>query len=331
MAGRMLAFVLAGVMAACSSAKEGVEPQVAAGSLAQPLTASSTPEAKLRDSFQPCVDKAAGATWPTQDCIGEEFEYQDARLNKTYQALMKALPEERRAELRTRERQWLSARGASCPWDEDTGGQAGRIESNYCVMRKTALRADELEVQLTAITSTPTLESRSAEQQLITSGFVAYASQGITGTSLTCVVGALTDEDGMNQRPVVKLVGDADKTSWTTKLRVPTEYYQGRATHCTSFGQTLFVLLQFDTQPAQTLAQTQLQVVKLALNDGAIQQTTAIDVPGVTKPYSAWVPDVPSGFSLQTGKLVVLGRFFIVGDEAHQRSFRATLDPAGLH
>lgn len=154
MAGRMFVFVLAGAMAACSSAKEGADQHIAAlpSGSTQPMTASM-PEAKLRDSFQPCVDKAAGATWPTQDCIENEFEYQDSRLNRAYQALMKVLPEEERAELRTRETQWLSARDAGCPWDDDIEGQGRRIESNYCVMEKTALRADELEANLKALGS----------------------------------------------------------------------------------------------------------------------------------------------------------------------------------
>lgn len=152
MSGRTLVLLLAGTVAACSSpAKEGRKADefratVSPGSV-QPVTASM-PYAKLRDSFQLCVDRAAGATWPMQDCIEEELEYQDARLNKIYQALMKASTEEQRTELRLRERQWLSTRDANCPWDDDTQGQGHRIEGNYCVMEKTALRADELEADL---------------------------------------------------------------------------------------------------------------------------------------------------------------------------------------
>jgi hypothetical protein len=135
----------------------------------------------------------------------------------------------------------------------------------------------------------------------------------------------------MNQRPVVKLLGSSGQVSWTTILQVPSDYYQGRATHCLSLEESLFVLLQLDTQPARTLSQTQLQVAKLALDDGAIEQTAAVDVPGVAKPYSAWVPDAASDFSIEAGKLVISGRFFIVDDETHQRTFRATLDPTGLN
>jgi uncharacterized protein YecT (DUF1311 family) len=149
---RLPVFVLAGLMVACSSpAKERRETEQVAAPVSSKLTAqvnTASPEAKLRGSFQPCVDKAAGATWPTQDCIEREFEHQDARLNKAYQALMKALPEQGQTELRTSQRQWLSSRDADCPWDDDTEGQGRRIESNYCVMEKTALRAGELEIEL---------------------------------------------------------------------------------------------------------------------------------------------------------------------------------------
>jgi uncharacterized protein YecT (DUF1311 family) len=152
MAVRTLVLMLAGVMAACSSpAKEGraIDQHMAAGSPASASpTATSTPEAKLRDSFQPCVDQAAGATWPTQDCIEAEFEYQDARLNMAYQALMKALPLGETSKLRAKQRQWLSSRDAECPWDDDSEGQGRRIESNYCGMERTAMRADELEADL---------------------------------------------------------------------------------------------------------------------------------------------------------------------------------------
>jgi hypothetical protein len=181
-------------------------------------------------------------------------------------------------------------------------------------------------------TSKTASQSTTNKHLSATRGFVEYASQRIAGTALTCTVGASTDEDGMNQRPAVKLVGRSDQTSWTTTLQVPSDYYQGRATHCASLGKSLLVLLQLDTQPAQSLSQTQLQVAKLALKDGAILQTAAIDVPGVTNPYSAWVPDVSSDFLIEAGKLVVSGRFFILDDETHhQRSFKATLDPNALN
>jgi uncharacterized protein YecT (DUF1311 family) len=151
MAVRTLVFMLAGVMAACSSpAKEGeaVDQHVAAVSPASASPAAISTEPKLRDSFQPCVDQAAGATWPTQDCIEAEFEYQDARLNRAYQALMKALPPGEASKLRAKQRQWLSSRGADCPWEDDSEGQGRRIEANYCAMEKTALRADELDADL---------------------------------------------------------------------------------------------------------------------------------------------------------------------------------------
>jgi hypothetical protein len=176
--------------------------------------------------------------------------------------------------------------------------------------------------------SVPAPQSTSAQQ--MPAGFVEYASEKVAGTSLTCVVGASPDEDGMNQRPVVKLASRSAQMLWTTTLQVPVDYYQGRATHCTSSGATLFVLLQFDTQPAQTLSQTHLQVAKLALGDGAIEQTTSIAVPGASEPYSAWVPDASSNFSFEAGKLFISGRFFVIDDEVHQRSFKTTLDPARL-
>ena len=93
-------------------------------------------------------DQAAGATWPTQDCIEAEYAYQDARLNHVYQELMKVLPPEAQDQLRQRQRAWITERDQACPWNEDTGGQGRLLENNYCATERTSQRAAELEREL---------------------------------------------------------------------------------------------------------------------------------------------------------------------------------------
>lgn len=104
-----------------------------------------TPADGLRASFKTCID-AAGAVDPVmQACIGEEYEYQDGRLNAAYGVLRRTLPEARMARLRTEQRGWIAGRDRDCAWDAKTEGSAQRLQANYCRMQATATRAGELE------------------------------------------------------------------------------------------------------------------------------------------------------------------------------------------
>ena len=49
-----------------------------------------------------------------QDCIAEEFEHQDRRLNTAYQALMGSVSAETRTQLRDAQRKWIAFRDANC-------------------------------------------------------------------------------------------------------------------------------------------------------------------------------------------------------------------------
>lgn len=106
---------------------------------------ASSGDVVLRPSFQACVDAAGGVTPATQDCISEEYAYHDARLNAAYRRLMASLSKDRATALRNEERTWLAERDNRCHWDADTEGQAQRLEANYCLMERTAQRAEELE------------------------------------------------------------------------------------------------------------------------------------------------------------------------------------------
>jgi uncharacterized protein YecT (DUF1311 family) len=81
-----------------------------------------------------------------QDCISEELERQDRRLNGAYQVLMDSLPEKRKTQLRDAQRKWIEFRDANCEFYYDPqGGQAARLASNECVVTLTAERAHALE------------------------------------------------------------------------------------------------------------------------------------------------------------------------------------------
>jgi uncharacterized protein YecT (DUF1311 family) len=103
-------------------------------------------EERTSESYTACLDKANGATSAMQDCIKEELERQDHRLNTAYQALTGSVPEKRRAQLRDAQRKWTAFRDANCRFYFDPeGGSAARLASNECVVTLTADRARELE------------------------------------------------------------------------------------------------------------------------------------------------------------------------------------------
>lgn len=103
-------------------------------------------EERTGRSYAACLDKAGGVTSAMQDCIGEELERQDRRLNRAYEALMGSVPEKRHAQLRDAQRKWIAFRDANCEFYYDPqGGSAARLAANECVVTLTAERAHELE------------------------------------------------------------------------------------------------------------------------------------------------------------------------------------------
>jgi len=101
----------------------------------------------LRDSFDECIEASDAVTPEIQSCIETEFEYQDTRLNKAYQHLSMQSSADRKSEIESEQKQWLSERDNQCEWDADIGGQAQRLEANNCFLKMTAKRAAQLEAR----------------------------------------------------------------------------------------------------------------------------------------------------------------------------------------
>ncbi|MBL6986300.1 MAG: DUF1311 domain-containing protein [Methylobacter sp.] len=100
----------------------------------------------LSQTFSTCMDQAGGVTASMIECLGEETERQDVRLNKAYKEVMDGLSPERKKQLQAAQRLWLKYRKANCDfyYDPDGGTIAGVIASD-CFMSATAARAKELE------------------------------------------------------------------------------------------------------------------------------------------------------------------------------------------
>jgi uncharacterized protein YecT (DUF1311 family) len=114
-------------------------------SLGADNSAMSQVEPGYRKSFDNCVTASNGVTVNMMNCIDEEFDYQDKRLNVAYQRLHKVLSPDVWESLRNDQRKWLAERD-NCEIDDDVkGGTAEMLIRADCALRKTAVRANELE------------------------------------------------------------------------------------------------------------------------------------------------------------------------------------------
>lgn len=102
--------------------------------------------AGYRASYGRCIEDSNGATFAMLDCISDEFEHQDRRLNKAYQALTARLGKDDKSRFLGEQRQWISARDERCFYDPESG-QAGRLDAAECALEMTATRAAEIELR----------------------------------------------------------------------------------------------------------------------------------------------------------------------------------------
>ena len=96
--------------------------------------------------FSSCMDRANGVTINMLDCIDAETKRQDMRLNKAYKNVVSELSSERKKQLQTAQRAWISYRDANCQFYADPeGGSLARVSASDCLMSMTASRSKELE------------------------------------------------------------------------------------------------------------------------------------------------------------------------------------------
>ncbi|MBB4131887.1 lysozyme inhibitor LprI family protein [Xanthomonas sp. 3075] len=101
---------------------------------------------KLRSSYAQCVKDSDAVMPALMDCNNEEYEYQDARLNRAYSRLLDNLSAGDKAALKQEERDWIKKRDALCQSGGSLGGgQAEELEDSSCELNATAKRAEELE------------------------------------------------------------------------------------------------------------------------------------------------------------------------------------------
>jgi len=101
---------------------------------------------KLSLAFDKCITKAGAVDPAVLECIGNEHEIQDRRLNSSYKALMAKLDTPRKKQLQEAQRLWLKYVEANCDFYYDpNGGTSARMMSAQCSVDARAQRASELE------------------------------------------------------------------------------------------------------------------------------------------------------------------------------------------
>jgi uncharacterized protein YecT (DUF1311 family) len=104
---------------------------------------ASAPQAnRTSNSYEKCIDDAAGIMPDMIDCSDAEAKRQDARLNAAYKVAMSKVAN--KDDLKSKQRAWIKARDKACQIDND-GGQAAQLSFNECIGKETAQRANELE------------------------------------------------------------------------------------------------------------------------------------------------------------------------------------------
>jgi uncharacterized protein YecT (DUF1311 family) len=95
--------------------------------------------------FSVCMEQSQGVTPKMFDCLGDELNRQDSRLNDNYKKLMSKLSPNRKKMLLGAQRAWIKFRKTNCDFYFDPdGGSAARISASDCSVTTTAARAKEL-------------------------------------------------------------------------------------------------------------------------------------------------------------------------------------------
>lgn len=117
------------------------------------VSAWAAPDAvqkRYSKDFDRCVntgDAAEGVQSAMNDCAGQEYSRQDARLNQAWVMVMRRLGPAKKASLRTSQRAWLKTRDRKCLAERDISGGGSIAPMMYygCMTDETIKRTLWLE------------------------------------------------------------------------------------------------------------------------------------------------------------------------------------------
>jgi uncharacterized protein YecT (DUF1311 family) len=108
------------------------------------IAADLSPRTK---EFSRCIEKAGAVDPAVLDCISDEYDRQDKRLNAAYRKLMGSLKGERKKQLLEAQRLWGKYTEANCGFYYDPdGGTMARMQAAECGVTARSERAAELEI-----------------------------------------------------------------------------------------------------------------------------------------------------------------------------------------
>lgn len=102
-------------------------------------------EVEYSKKYDRCMDVSGGVTSEMMNCMGDEIQRQDVKLNREYQALMANLSQTRKTALRDVQRAWIKYRDLNCDFYADpNAGTMAMLNAKSCYLEQTAQRAQEL-------------------------------------------------------------------------------------------------------------------------------------------------------------------------------------------
>ena len=117
---------------------------------------ASADESKFSKEFYLCLEAAQGMNGANLNCIYDETEKQDVRLNQVYNRLITVLSEQRIDELREVQRAWIKYRDLTSQYlSRPDGGAIDLVISASWFLHRTSDQADFLEGQLNILSETP--------------------------------------------------------------------------------------------------------------------------------------------------------------------------------
>jgi hypothetical protein len=130
-----------------------------------------------------------------------------------------------------------------------------------------------------------------------------------------CVAGARLDDLGQ-QQAVVMGRGSDGRQRWSTDVPRGPQFYENRATHCACREDASYVAVATDTQPAQSLSQTLLSIVKIDAATGELLATRTVDrIPSAPGARSIWM-DSPDTLIVSGAVIELRGRWRVSADDA---------------
>jgi len=164
-------------------------------------------------------------------------------------------------------------------------------------------------------------------------GFEQYATTDVGG-GLSCVVGATTHKgESSDERAYVYLEeSTSHKIRWITPIPVRSGWYQNRASHCVAAGDSIYALVQSDTNAVPVMSQTLISIATLNQASGHIETNDIVKVPDLKGAHTVFVYDGAENFRFEGGKIVVTGEWATKGDAADTRTpFKTSVPVANSH